>query len=307
MKHKASDKWREASQRSGWGTGIEEWADESTAYISVVFSWDITAATSLMAWCHQLGYSVVVGGPAIRSTKASLPDYVQEGQVWHDAVRLHNPNATFTSRGCIRKCPFCIVPDTEGPLVELKEWPIRPIICDNNLLACSMQHFDSVVDKLKNVRGIDFNQGLDCRRLNSHHINRLAELDTRCIRLAWDDTRHEKQLISAIQSLKAAGFQAARIWVYVLIGYNDTPEDALYRLTTIRDLGAVTFPMRYQPIGVTIKDSYVSPQWTDTELRRYMRYWSSAYYGSIPFDHFSSNKRVRPEDRPSPGQLELSL
>ena len=39
-------------------------------------------------------------------------------------LSLHNPDATFTTRGCIRACPFCTVPRTEGRFVELQDWTV---------------------------------------------------------------------------------------------------------------------------------------------------------------------------------------
>jgi len=38
-----------------------------------------------------------------------------------DVLRLHNPDATFTTRGCPRACPFCAVPRIEGKFRELRK------------------------------------------------------------------------------------------------------------------------------------------------------------------------------------------
>jgi hypothetical protein len=180
------------------------------------------------------------------------------------------------------------VPRIEGELRELDDWPVRPIVCDNNLLACSRKHFDSVIDKLLPLKGIDFNQGLDARLLTKYHAGRLAELDC-MVRLAFDNVAYESQFVKAFETLRVAGIPPNRIRVYVLIGYHDTPEDALYRLTTVRELGALPNPMRYQPLDALTKNSYIEKTWTQRQLIRYSRYWSRLLFFErmgITFDEF---------------------
>ena len=271
---------------SDWRDGLVDWTDGDTAYISVVFSWRLQEAYQRAIWFTMQGYEVRAGGPAVSLNPkifAGVADI--DGEV--DALPRHNENATFTSRGCIRNCKFCAVPKTEGHLVELKEWRVRPIICDNNLLACSVAHFDSVVDKLKSVKQVDFNQGLDARLLTKHHAERLAELDLLAVRLAWDHVGLESQYMDAYNTLRNAGIPAKKIRTYVLIGYRDTPEDALYRLQKIKDLGSLPNPMRYQPLDAEYKNSYVGENWTDRQLKDYMRYWARQnWLGHIPFEEY---------------------
>lgn len=220
-----------------------------------------------------------------------------------NALPRHNPQATFTSRGCIRKCPFCAVPTLEGDLVELDDWPIKPIVCDNNLLACSTRHFDSVIDKLKTVQEVDFNQGLDARLLTPHHAERIAEPDLKFVRLAWDSTKTESRFMRAFQILREAGIAKKKIRVYILFGYDDTPEDALYRLRTVQDLGIRPNPMRYQPLKAATKNSFVGPAWTEHLLKKYARYWSRLkWFEHIPFELFDPNGKYI---KPDPAQLEL--
>lgn len=282
------NEWQRIKQRSGWLGGIAEWTDNDNVYLSVVFSWDLPKAYSKAIFWKSQGFSVKAGGPAVLMNPDYLSDVADIGGSL-DALTRHNANATFTSRGCIRRCKFCAVPIIEGDLVELEDWPIRPIVCDNNLLACSRRHFDSVIDKLKPLKEVDFNQGLDARLLTSYHAERLAELDFRCVRLAWDHSGTEFR--KGFQLLLNAGIPARLIRVYCLVGFDDTPEDALYRLGTVRSLGAWPNPMRYQPLGAIQKNSYISPNWTHSELTRYMRYWQNLKFTSpIPFEDFMVKK-----------------
>lgn len=281
-----------------WSNGIAEWIEGDTAFISAVFSWNAQNAYSICIYYKQLGYKIRCGGQAIWQFPQMFSEFDTSGSV--DALPHHNPNATFTSRGCIRKCSFCLVPKLEGKLIELDDWPVRPIICDNNLLATSQAHFDKVIDRLitGNVKGIDFNQGLDARILTDHHAKRFAELprDT-IIRLAWDHTSLEDVFMSAFEKLVTAGVRLQQIRVYCLIGYKDTPEDALYRLEKIQKLGALPNPMRYQPIDTLRRNSYVGQGWSSILLAKYMRYWSNLkLFRNFTFEEYTLSKRAINQD-----------
>ncbi len=269
-----------------WSKTWVEWQDQGTMYLSVPFTWNLPEVYSRCVWLEAEGYMRVVGGPAVRL----MPDYLKDvamigGDM--DALPRHNPEATFTSRGCIRHCSFCAVPRIEGDLVELAKWQPKPIICDNNLLACSHAHFNRVIDSLRGIKNVDFNQGLDARLLRQKHIDRLCELDLAVVRLAWDHVNNESSVVNSINLLAAAGIPKNKIRVYVLIGYDDTPDDALYRFMRLREMGIWPNPQRYNPLDALRRDTYVAPRWTQIELHRYMRYWArQVWLEHVPFEDY---------------------
>jgi hypothetical protein len=109
-------------------------ADE--VHVSCAFTWDKPEAERLAkAWANH-GYKVLLGGPAYGSPAGEFTPgmYVKTGM-------------TITSRGCIRRCPFCFVPQRKGPLRLLDIKPGWDIL-DNNLLACPRQHVEAVLDML---------------------------------------------------------------------------------------------------------------------------------------------------------------
>lgn len=270
-----------------WSGGLIDWIEGDTANISVVFSWQLQQAYQRAVWYRSQGYQARVGGPAATNNQSFFADVAYFDIFENDAIAHHNPNAIFTTRGCIRRCQFCIVHKIEPEYIELDDWPARPIVCDNNFLASSDKHFNSVIDKLKPLKGVDFNQGLDARLLTKERAGRLGELDLYAARLAWDNTALEPQFMRAFELLRSAGIPARKIRVYCLIGFNDTPEDALYRLQTVKALGIRPNPMRYQPLDTLKRDAYISPAWTERELKRYMRYWSRLrWLEHIPFAEY---------------------
>jgi len=292
-----------------WHKGLLHWVQGGVAYLSVVFTWQLPEALRWAAFYRTQGLHVRAGGPAVMLNPEFLARAAHEVGGDMPTLARHNPDATFTSRGCIRRCPFCAVPRIEPHFVELTDWKPRPIVCDNNLTACSKHHFNDVVDRLKHVPGVDFTQGLDARLLTDHHAQRLAELDISKVRLAWDHTRDEKHVYDAIMALRTAGIGKKQIAVYVLVGFDDTPQDAIYRCETLkRKWGIHPRPMRFQPLDAMTKNSYVHPAWTDLELKRFLKYWwHTRWFGSIPYDDFWPYTITRPDANPVQRATNLPL
>lgn len=274
---------------NGWAKSIVEWTEKSTAHISVVFSWDLQKAYQRAVFYKSMGYNVRVGGPAIRGSHV-FEGVAEVGGDIPDVVYRHNPQATFTTRGCVRRCPFCIVPKIEPEFTELDDFPIRPIICDNNILASSQYHFDMVCEKLSDLEGVDFNQGLDSRLLTKHHSEKFARLNNPYLRLAFDSRSYEDRFTKALFMLLDAGISKKRIGVYVLINFKESPEDALYRLEKVRELGVMPFPMRYQPVDAKEKNTYIEKGWDEKTVRDMTRYYSRlVHLGFIPFSEYKQN------------------
>lgn len=263
-----------------WSKGIAHWRIGNVEYLSVVFSWDLQKALDMQAASKR---KVIIGGPAAKLAGMDVPELP------YPVLPFHNPLATFTTRGCPNSCAFCAVPRLEGDLVELPTWEVKPVVCDNNLLAASRRHFDRVVDSLKPLPYVDFNQGLEAALFTNHHASRMAELKGVRVRFAMDSITDELPVIDAIVRARAHGLKD--ISVYVLIGFNDTQWDAKERLELVRTMGLWPNPMRFQPIGCAFKDSYVEQGWTDAALSNMMRYYSKLrWLDYIPFEDYKGQQ-----------------
>lgn len=274
-----------------WRKGIASWKVGNTLYLSVPFTWMLSEAEA-MASEHE--GRVVAGGPAVDLMGADWAD--TPGTCPYDTLAFHNPCATFTTRGCPNKCKFCAVPKIEGEFRELDDWKPTPVVCDNNIMAASRKHFERVIDRLMDFPLVDFNQGLDARLFTRWHADQLARLHMVKVRFALDHISHLGSLINAVTIARSAGLNNFN--VYVLIGFNDTPDDALHRLEAVRIMGIWPNPMRYQPLDARHKNEYVDPNWTDRELKRMSRYYSRlAWLEHIPYDEF--------EYLPDDGQIDM--
>jgi len=161
-------------------------------------------------------------------------------------------NMGFTTRGCIRKCHFCIVPKKEGNIHAVGDiydlWDGKSkklIIMDNNILALP-EHFFKISRQLKkeNLK-VDFNQGLDHRLLTPQICTELASLKhSKEIRFAFDNVKNEKTVRKALAMLKKHGIRSWRTRWYVYIGESDTIETVNYRLNILREARQAVYIMR---------------------------------------------------------------
>lgn len=115
-----------------WKKDVVQWDIGRKRYLSVVFTWMIPQAIDIIRNSKKKCF---VGGPAVYTMPHKfdgIAEVLYKSPI--EPLLFHNPCATFMSRGCPRKCKFCVVPGTEGELVELEEFRLAPIICDNNFL-----------------------------------------------------------------------------------------------------------------------------------------------------------------------------
>ncbi len=188
--------------------------------------------------CFHWEGQAIIGGSGY-DIKVKLPEEIEEIK-----PRI---NLGFTSRGCIRNCKFCIVPEKEGkvrPVGDLLDlWDGKSkdvVLLDNNILALP-DHFKSICKQARdnNIR-LDFNQGLDCRLLNQNMINDLKSIRHLELRFAWDDLSYEKDVVRTIDLMK----EQRCAW-YLLTGFNTTFKEDLYRAEYLRSRNQVAFIMRY--------------------------------------------------------------
>jgi hypothetical protein len=275
-----------------WQKDIANWTIGKTLYLSVPFTWLLPKARE-MATAHK--NLVQAGGPAV----LLLPDFLADVALVNqpcpvEPLLFHNPLATFTTRGCPNRCGFCAVPQIEGDFLELTNWRVAPIVCDNNLLASSESHFNRVIDRLKTMPYVDFNQGLEAKKLRPFHARRMAELKQVKVRFAFDHVNAESSVADAISLCRAHGLKD--FGIFVLIGFRDTPDDAIYRLEKVREWDIKPNPMRYQPLNALEKNSFVGPDWTSEQLLNTARYYSRLnWLEHIPFvDYRPQGMREKP-------------
>lgn len=163
----------------------------------------------------------------------------------------------FLTRGCIRACPWCIVPRKEGRIRPYRTWREikRPdsrdiVFMDNNVLACSwgLEQIDDMGGQ--DVR-VDFNQGLDARLITPEVARMLSRLKwIRFIRMSADTDAMLDVVLAAIDKLGEYGVKPWRVFVYVLV---QDVESAERRAIALRDAGAQVFAQPYRDFANNIE------------------------------------------------------
>lgn len=262
-----------------WTKGIVKWEKDGHWCLSIPFTWLLPEAATFAAY-HE---GTVVGGPAVRLMPEWIGQYAEVDLGDRPGVlQLHNPDATRTSLGCRNACAFCGVRRIEGRYRELPVWPVRPVVIDSNILQSSDAHFENVVANLEGISGVDFNQGLEAIRFTGYRAERILGLKLRQLRFSWDVATEENPVMAAVDRGLTAGMGRSHIIVYCLINFREEPEEALYRMETLKAAGVVGFPMRYQPLDALRKDDYCAPQWQGKGLRQFVRYWARLVRYGIP-------------------------
>jgi len=210
-------------------------ADE--VHVSVCFTWDIEEGYRLQeAWSRH--YPIVkLGGPAFWS-KANRGEFVPGHYVRH--------GVTFTSRGCNRRCPWCLVPKSEGPLKTLE---IEPgwIVQDNNLLATDREHQAAVFQMLgAQQRKVRLVGGLDVRAVTSWTVEQLRSLSIGEVFFAADTEEQLGLLRDVVQELSFLTRRQLRCYVLLAFG-GETFAEARDRLEAVWEAGCLPFAQLYQP------------------------------------------------------------
>lgn len=156
----------------------------------------------------------------------------------------------FLTRGCIRSCPWCVVPKKEGRIrpystwQEIKRSDSRDIVfMDNNVLACE-HGINQIKDMIGQDVRVDFNQGLDARLITPEVAELLSKLKwIRFIRMSCDTDAMLDVVLRAIHFLEKNGVKPYRVFVYLLVQDIASAEK---RALALRKAGAEVFAQPYR-------------------------------------------------------------
>lgn len=187
----------------------------------------------------------IIGGSGY-DLNIHLPAEIESCNPDYSVYPMYDFSLQFYSRGCIRNCSFCIVRQKEGYIQSVKPMKLNPNgkrieVLDNNFFANPEWKF-AVEDLLSTKQTVNLH-GVDVRIMNEEQAYWLNKLKHhKQIHIAWDFpnldlTPKIKEMTKYIKPYK--------IMCYVLIGYNSTPEQDLYRIEKLRELKIDPFVMPF--------------------------------------------------------------
>jgi hypothetical protein len=191
--------------------------------------------------------------------------------------------------GCNVGCGFCIVPKIEGTSVyEVWNWQTHfnpkaetNHVIDNNfsLSVSSIRGFgDRLLSFFQDFKGtFDLNSGVEPQSFSERVADVVCALPIKPIRTALDEVKEADKALRTIEILHQHGFNANQIHVYLLYGWKDDIQDALYRLSLLVPEGkeplATPFAMRYVPLDwFGERFDYQPPQYTREDYIQFARY-----------------------------------
>jgi hypothetical protein len=270
-------------------------SDPDVTYGSCVFSWNSRKAEIVKGEVGGTGVDIKKVLPT--EVEAMRPDYslyAERFPTWRGV------GLGFITRGCARKCAFCLVPPKEGSIRTVGNFSglMNPdwqrdkhrrmygpfiVLLDNNLLA-SPDAMDILGEIADTKWDVCFSQGLDIRLVTPEIANALSRVkfwntkhSGQNLTFAFDDVRIESAFRRGVSTLLEAGIKAWHLQFFVLCGFNSTFEEDLYRIEVIRSLGAHPFAMVYRDPATGARD---------TKLRHFARWVNKRLYKVCPWDKY---------------------
>lgn len=185
-----------------WWNGFEHY---DRVYMSKVFTFSPDVDTVIDA------DEIIQGGTGYKNY-GSLPPEVEATYPDYSIYPNFKSAIGFLTRGCIRNCPWCIVPRKEGHIRPAATWQEikRPdsreiVFMDNNVLACD-HGLQQIEEMGSQPVWVDFNQGLDARLITPEVAQLLARLHwIRFVRMSCDTLPMLPVVIDAARNLVEAG------------------------------------------------------------------------------------------------------
>lgn len=209
----------------------------------------------------------------------SLPDEIDNIFPDYSIYPKVNYAIGYLTRGCIRNCPWCVVPKKEGKIRAYRTWREikRPdsrdiVFMDNNVLAC-----EHGIEQMKDMVGepvrVDFNQGLDARLITPEIAELLGKLKwIEYVRVSCDTDAMLDVVLEKARLLEWGGVKPWRVFVYVLV--QDIPS-AEKRCVALREAGLNPFAQPYRDFTTNAEPA--------EELKRFARWVNhKAIFNTVP-------------------------
>jgi hypothetical protein len=240
-------------------------------FVNFLEKYDVVYSSKVFTFSREektiIQSPIIFKGGTGESARSGLDDEIEGGEPDYTLYPRFTAAYGFLTRGCIRNCPWCIVPEKEGGIRPYRDIETilqgrkTAVLMDNNVLASNhgIRQLEEIAQR--KIR-VDFNQGLDARLVTKEIAKVLARIKwIRYIRFACDTLSQVQHVNNATILLEAEGIKKHNIFVYTLV--KEIP-DAHERICFLRRLGVSPFAQPYR--------DFANNKVPTTEQRRFSRW-----------------------------------
>jgi hypothetical protein len=258
-----------------WYNGLDHY---DKVYMSKIFSFSPDENRVIQA-------SEIIKGGTGYDVKSKLPNPIECMDPDYTIYPMYKFSLQLFSRGCIRKCPFCIVSEKEGKIRPINPMTLNPNgkhieVLDNNFFA--NPRWRDAVDYLNGTRQKINLHGVDVRIINEEQATALngMKLSDHSIHIAWDNPKEDifpklKEMLRYVKRHK--------ITCYVLIGYRSSIQEDYHRVMELKNLGVSPFVMPYRGL-----DNKRSPSFYERDFAHWVN--KKELFNSCDFKNFSPRR-----------------
>ena len=228
-------------------------------YASVIFN-----SNKSLAKVQKLkgiyGDGITIGGSG-ESLKLKLDDEVDCCFPDYNLYAHTKYAVGFLTRGCNKKCTFCLVPKKEGHLNPsyssfdgfVPKYQQNVMLLDNNLLAAP-NVIDLLEEMAKRQFNVNFSQTLDIQYLSDEIYKKLTivnSVNSRFTRkmfyFSCNTVKQAKSFSRLSKELR--GFGKDQVTAVIMYGFNTRLSEDFAILKMMRKLGVIPFVQEYLPIS----------------------------------------------------------
>jgi hypothetical protein len=219
-------------------------------YASIIFRKNRSMGEAIRAYYH--GTKVILGGTGW-DLSIRLPEGIEHLIPDYDLYPGLQESIGFTTRGCIRKCYFCVVPEKEGRFHH-EEW-MHPRnwhdprfeniqLLDNNWLADRSWFFETsewIISRNLKLR----ENGLDIRLVDDEIAKQLSRIKLQnTLKFAFDSLEDEPAVLRGIEILKRNGVRVRdNVFFYVYVRDDSQYDSGVERCRKLKEWGSSPFVM----------------------------------------------------------------
>ncbi len=206
------------------------------------------------------GDRITIGGTGV-DLKTSLADEAERCFPDYNLYAHTQYALGFLTRGCNKRCAFCVVPKKEGHLRPnystfddfVPKDQQNVMLLDNNLLAAPNAN-DLLEEMAKRQLNVNFSQTLDIQHLTDELYPKLKMVNSvnsrftrKMIYFSCNTVKQAKWFNWLSDELR--GFGKGQVTAVIMFGFNTRLSQDFAILKMMKKLGVVPFVQKYQPIS----------------------------------------------------------